>query len=89
MNLYPDSTANGLYGNVPGGAIPLRLAQVRAAMFFTYSHIGPGASVRTAGFLDGAEQHCLLIRTDTGILPPVEVGIGMSLNIASTLRAGC
>src|SRR5262249_50597360 len=47
INLYPDSTANGLYGNQPSGILPLRLMQVRAAIFFRYPLIGPQASVRT------------------------------------------
>jgi hypothetical protein len=67
INLYPDSTANGLYGNQPGGILPLRLMQVRAAIFFKYPMIGPQASVRTAtGSLNGAEQRCLLIVSGAG-----------------------
>jgi hypothetical protein len=67
INLYPDSTANGLYGNQPAGLLPLRLMQVRAAIFFKYPMIGPQASVRTAtGSLNGAEQRCLLIVSGAG-----------------------
>jgi hypothetical protein len=67
INLYPDSTANGLYGNQPSGILPLRLMQVRAAIFFTYPAVGPQASVRTAtGSLNGAEQRCLLIVIGAG-----------------------
>jgi hypothetical protein len=67
INLYPDSTANGLYGNQPSGILPLRLMQVRAAIFFQYPMVGPQASVRTAtGSLNGAEQRCLLIVIGAG-----------------------
>jgi hypothetical protein len=52
---------------VPGGVIPLRLLQVRSAIFFTYPVVGPRASVRmTTGTLDGAEQNCLLISIGAG-----------------------
>jgi hypothetical protein len=62
VNLYPSSTANGLYGSMTGGDIPLRLAQVRGAMFFTYPNVGPQASVRTAtASLNGVEQRCVLV----------------------------
>src|SRR5579863_1029604 len=30
INLYPQSSANGLYGNQPSGILPLRLIQVRS-----------------------------------------------------------
>lgn len=67
INLYPDSTENGLYGNQPGGILPLRLMQIRAAIFFKYQTVGPQASVRTAtGLLNGAEQRCVLIVTGAG-----------------------
>ena len=58
INLYPDSTANGLYGNQPSGTLPLRLMQVRGAIFFTYPVMGPQASIRTA----------------TGRFPPAQYG---------------
>ena len=49
------------------GTIPLRLAQVRAAIFFVYPVIGPHASVRTVtGLLDGVEQNCLLVENGAG-----------------------
>ncbi len=73
VNLYPDGVENGLYGNQPGGILPLRLLQARAAIFFAYPRVGPRTSVRTAtGYLNGAEQHCVLLailagtRTFTG-----------------------
>jgi len=67
INLYPASTTNGLYGNQPGGILPLRLIQVRSAIFFIYPMVGPQASVRTAtGVLNGAEQHCVLIVIGAG-----------------------
>ncbi len=73
LTLYPDSSTNGLYGNQPGGVIPLRLLQVRSAIFFVYPSVGPQASVRTASaLLNGTQQSCVLIvigaakRTFTG-----------------------
>jgi len=67
VNLYPASTANGLYGNQPGGILPLRLLQVRSAMFFIFPMVGPQASVRTAtGSLNGAPQNCVLIVIGAG-----------------------
>lgn len=41
INLYPASSANGLYGNQPSGILPLRLTQVRSAIFFIYPGVGP------------------------------------------------
>ncbi|HXB69938.1 MAG TPA: hypothetical protein VNY05_16920 [Candidatus Acidoferrales bacterium] len=67
INLYPDSIANGLYGNQPSGILPLRVMQVRAAIFFTYPMVGTQASLRTAtGFLNGAEQRCVLMVIGAG-----------------------
>lgn len=67
VNVYPNSTANGLFGSLTGGDVPLRLAQVRGAIFFTYPNVGPQASVRAAtASLNGIEQHCLLIATGAG-----------------------
>ena len=67
INLYPESTTDGLYGNQASGNLPLRLMQVRAAIFFRYPIVGPQASVRTAtGSLNGAEQHCVLIVIGAG-----------------------
>ena len=67
INLYPESSANGLYGNQPSGILPLRLMQVRSAIFFVYPMVGPQASVRTAtGLLNGAPQSCVLIVIGAG-----------------------
>jgi hypothetical protein len=67
VNLYPESTRGALYGNQPGSILPLRLMQVRSAIFFVYPEIGPHASVRTVtGFLNGAEQHCVLVMIGAG-----------------------
>src|SRR5580658_402749 len=67
INLYPESSANGLYGNQPSGILPLRLTQVRSAIFFVYPRVGPQASVRTAtGLLNGAQQNCVLIVIGAG-----------------------
>jgi hypothetical protein len=67
VNLYPNGVENGLYETRPGGTMPLRLLQARAAIFFVYPRVGPRASVRTAtGFLNGAEQHCVLLSIGAG-----------------------
>jgi hypothetical protein len=57
-----NQTATGLvYSNQPGGNVPLRLAQVREAIFFVQAAIGPLASIRVAtGVLNGVEQRCVL-----------------------------
>jgi len=49
--------------NQPGGAMPLRLAQVRDAMWDVYSPgIGPHATLRVAdGDLNGASLRCILV----------------------------
>jgi hypothetical protein len=50
-----------LYSNQPGAGIPLRLAQVRAAIFYVDSVFGPRASIRTASAnLNGTELTCAL-----------------------------
>jgi hypothetical protein len=67
VNLYPESSANGLYGNQPSGILPLRLLQVRSAIFYIYLSVGPQASVRTAtGSLNGAPQNCVLVVIGAG-----------------------
>jgi hypothetical protein len=46
----------------PSGGLPLRLVQVREAMFFVYPSIGPYASLRVAtANLDGTEVRCVLV----------------------------
>ena len=61
VQLYPQSVQGLLYGNQSAGTMPLRLAEVRDAIFFTYQMPGPQASVRTAkGFLNGTAQNCVL-----------------------------
>jgi hypothetical protein len=68
VNLYPDSVQNGLYGNQQSGNLPLRLLQVRSAIFFRVpASIGTMTSVRTAtGLLTGAEQRCVLLVIGAG-----------------------
>lgn len=67
INVYPDSTQGMLYSSQPSSSIPLRLAQVRDAIFFTYQIPGPLASVRTAtSSLNGAEQRCVLVVIGAG-----------------------
>ena len=62
INLYPNTTQGILYSNQPTGVVPLRLEQVREALFFVYMQPGPQASIRTAtGYLNGVQQNCLLV----------------------------
>ncbi|MFL6415276.1 MAG: hypothetical protein ACJ74Y_06350 [Bryobacteraceae bacterium] len=50
------------YSNRSTNALPVRLAQVRAAIFFTQQSLGPRASVRRAsGNLDGVDLSCVLV----------------------------
>jgi len=59
VHLYLDKM---LYSNRPGDSLPIRLAQVRSAMFFIQSHLGPRATIRhAAGMLDGTELTCVLV----------------------------
>jgi hypothetical protein len=59
VNLY---TNRLLYSNQTSSIVPLRLAQVRTAIFFTYPVTGPHASLRTAaGNLNGVEVTCVLV----------------------------
>jgi hypothetical protein len=67
VNLYPDGSMNGLYSNQASGLLPLRLLQVRSAIFFIYPTPGPRASIRTAtGSLNGAPQSCVLVVIGAG-----------------------
>ena len=51
-----------LYSNQPGVSIPVRLAQVRSAIFFTRPVVGPRATLRTAtASLNGAALTCILL----------------------------
>jgi hypothetical protein len=67
INLYPDRSTNGLYSNQESGILPLRLLQVRSAIFFIYPTPGPQASIRTAtGFLNNVPQNCVLVVIGAG-----------------------
>ena len=67
VNVYPGSTTGALYGNQPGGTLPLRLIQVRSAIFFIFPTVGPQASVRTGtGSLNGVQQNCVLVVIGAG-----------------------
>lgn len=58
VNLYDHQL---LYSNQPSSAIPLRLTQVREALFFVYPGIGPYMSLRTTDAnLNGVPLHCVL-----------------------------
>jgi hypothetical protein len=62
VNLYNTTTRGLLYSNQPGAVLPLRLVQVREALFFNITQIGPQVPLRTAvGYVNGAEQRCVLI----------------------------
>jgi hypothetical protein len=62
VNLYNNTTQGMLYSNQPGGVLPLRLVQVREAIFFNFGQVGPRAPFRTAaGYVNGAAQNCVLI----------------------------
>ncbi len=59
VNLF---TNRMLYGNQSSVSVPLRLAQVRSAIFFEYPVTGPRASLRIGtGALNGAEVTCVLV----------------------------
>lgn len=67
INVYPGSTAGALFGTNQAEFLPLRLVQVRSAMFFIFPPVGPQASVRTAtGTLNGAQQNCVLLVIGAG-----------------------
>jgi hypothetical protein len=67
VQFYPDGTQGMLYGNQPTNFMPLRLAQVREALFGVYPNPGPQASIRTAtGSLNGQEQRCVLVVIGAG-----------------------
>jgi len=73
VNLY---SGGMLYSTQPSGGLPLRLAQVRSAIFHAYPWVGTRASIRTAtGSLNGAEVNCVLI-THT---PPARFSSGPRL----------
>ena len=59
INVYSNGV---LYSNQPSTSVPLRLAQVRAAIFFVQPMLGPRASLRTAAAnLNGVELTCALV----------------------------
>jgi len=59
-----------LYSSDPSGRMPLRLAQVRAAIFFHFPMIGARASIRTApASLNGADVTCVLVEHMARIRP--------------------
>lgn len=59
QNLYKNRL---LYSNQPTDSLPLRLTQVREAIFFSQPMLGPYASLRTASaMLNGAELVCVLV----------------------------
>ncbi len=69
VNLF---TGGLLYSSQPAGGVPLRLAQVRAAIFFHTPMIGVRASVRTAAAtLNGASLSCVLVEHMAAAKPSV------------------
>jgi len=62
VNLYTNGTQNMVYSNQPSRVLPLRLIQVREAIFFNFAQFGTQAPFRTAaGYVNGAAQTCVLI----------------------------
>jgi len=58
-NLYVDKI---LYSNEPSGTVPLRLTQVRTAIFFTRPVAGPRATLRTfPAEFNGSALTCILL----------------------------
>jgi len=73
VNLYAGGM---LYSTQPSGGLPLRLAQVRSAIFHAYPWVGTRASIRTAtGSLNGAQVNCVLITHS----PPAKSSAGPRL----------
>ena len=70
--------------NQPGGAMPLRLAQVRDAMWDVYfPAIGPYATLRVAnGDLNGASLRCILVARGISEKKPPEFASGRSFDEA-------
>ncbi len=65
--LYPDSTQGMAYANDVAAVMPLRLAEVRQAIFGIYQIPGAQASIRTAAAsLNGREQRCVLVAIGAG-----------------------
>ncbi len=61
VNLYTDTTQGVMYSDQPTASIPIRLAQARAAIFFSFGGVSPNSGLRTAtGVLDGKVQSCVL-----------------------------
>ena len=61
VNLYTGVAPAVLYTNQLGAVLPLRLAQVRAAIFFNIPAVGPQLSMRTAsGYFNGVKLNCVL-----------------------------
>jgi TonB family protein len=55
--------SNVVYSDQPAGAIPLRLIQVREAIFFTYPVVTKQTQLRAAnGYLNGVELQCALVQ---------------------------
>ncbi len=66
--LYPDATQGMLYGSNDAPAVlPLRLAEVRQAIFGVFQIPGAQASIRTAAAsLNGHGQSCVLVAMGAG-----------------------
>jgi hypothetical protein len=64
------SKNNVQYSDQPGGTIPLRLMQVRAAIFFGYPGVTPQTQLRAADArLNGVDLRCALVQQ----VPPREI----------------
>jgi hypothetical protein len=59
INIFGDKT---LYSSMPALTLPVRLSQVRSAMWFVRPMVGPRATLRTAmGSLNGVSVECILL----------------------------
>jgi hypothetical protein len=69
-----------LSSNEPGGAVPLRLAQVRSAIFGVYGQpLGPYASLRVAnGYANGIDVRCVLLARGISTRNPPQYANGRS-----------
>ena len=66
INLYQDQM---LYSNQPSATMPVRLSQVRTAIFFMRPMTGPYAKLRTiATSLNGTALNCILLSGSGSIL---------------------
>ncbi len=69
VNLYKDQV---LYSTQPAGSVPLRIQQLRTAIFFAYlgpAYLQQAAMRTTSGSLNGAELSCALLSGRAEVAP--------------------